>query len=570
MLVFISSVCRPFGGLFSFRYVLQLAVSSRAMRRRSYPSNTKKSFRRSAGTLLFSEVDSMQIQLSHIYKSFLDHDVLKDVTFAVSEGERIGLVGANGSGKSTLLHILCGRLKADSGGILLPVLASTAMLEQNAITDEELRLLSEQGISGEARKYMKLLAFSPDDNPLLTSLSGGERTKIKLAMLLAEEPKLLLLDEPTNHLDLHGTNMLIKLLNAYPGTIIAVSHDRYFLDRLVNRILALDDGSLYDFFGNYTEYREDSERRYSESLHRYEEGKKEQERIRESITQVKQWSDKAHRDSTKKDPSGNRMGLKEYKRKKAKQMDKKIKNDIRRLERKISEGETRPQAERKVRFEISGEASHGKRVLEVSPLSVSYSTDPLFETDGFGITRGEHIALWGANGTGKSTFIRLIMGELLPDRGTLYLSKSVTPFVLHQSFAGFTEKKSVREYLLDTVGHLSGEDRALLTNMGITTRHIDQRIDTLSFGEQMRIKLSEPILSERELIILDEPTNHLDLPMRERLEETLADYPGTLILASHDLYFLKRACNKVLLFENGKLRRLEDSFAEYLERLELD
>ena len=512
----------------------------------------------------------MYIQLNQIKKSFLNHDVLDKISFSVTEGERIGLVGANGSGKSTLLHILSGRLKADTGGILLPVLTSTAMLEQNALTDEELALLAEQGIPGEARKYMKLLAFSPDENPLLTSLSGGERTKIKLSLLLAEEPQLLLLDEPTNHLDLHGTNMLLRLLDVYPGTVIAVSHDRYFLDRLVNRILALDGGILFDFYGNYTEYREDRERRYSESLHRYEEGKKEQERIYESITQIKQWSDKAHRDSTKKDPSGNKMGFKEFQRKKAKQMDKKVKNDIRRLERKISEGEQRPQSERKVRFDISGEASHGKRVLEVSPMAVSFSSNPLFETDGFGIARGEHVALWGANGTGKSTFIRLITGDLLPDRGSLYLSKSVTPFVLHQTFAGFTEKKSVREYLLDTVGHLSGEDRALLTHMGITTRHIDQRIDTLSFGEQMRIKLSEPILSERELIILDEPTNHLDLPMRERLEETLAEYPGTLILASHDLYFLKRVCNKVLLFENGKLRRLEDSFSEYLDRAKLE
>jgi len=507
-----------------------------------------------------------QIECKHIHASYRENDVLLDVTFSVDEGERIGLVGANGSGKSTLLRILGGQLVPDDGSLRLPFLSSTAMLAQDALPEEALVELARDGIPGEARRFLKLLQLDLDNNPGLTGLSGGERTKLALAIVLAKKPKVLLLDEPTNHLDLDGIERIIERLEEYPGTVVVVSHDRYFLDRAVSRILALEDGSVADYEGNYSDYRVERERRFHAAAHRYEEGLKERDRIEDAIARLRGWSEKAHRESTDKDRSGNTIGKKEFKRKKAKMMDKKIKSDIKRLERGIEQLGARPREEKSVRFAIAGDVGRGRRILEATPLCVSIGGRPLFESDGFGVMRGEHVALWGANGAGKSTLIRMITDQLPADEGQVRLSSSVTPFVLPQTFSGFTQIGSALSYLTEKVGRVDGAARAILTHMGLTTKLLEQSLRTLSFGEQMRVVLAEPILMRRDLMILDEPTNHLDLPMREQLEETLSEYPGTLLIASHDVYFLKRICDKVLLFEEGRLMRLEDSFGEFLEK----
>ena len=507
-----------------------------------------------------------QIECKHIRSAYRENDVLLDVTFSVEEGERIGLVGANGSGKSTLLRIIGGQLAPDEGALRLPLLSSTAMLAQDALQDDTLFLFARDGIPGEARRYLKMLQIDLDGNPELAGLSGGERTKLALALLLAKKPKILLLDEPTNHLDLDGIERIIELLEDYPGTVIVVSHDRYFLDRSVSRILALEDGKVSDYEGNYSEYRVERERRFHAAVHRYEEGIKERDRIEDAIARLRGWSEKAHRESTEKDRSGNTMGKKEFKRKKAKMMDKKIKSDIKRLERGIEQIGDRPREEKSVRFAIAGEVGRGRRILEATPLRVSVGGNRLFESDGFGVLRGEHVALWGANGAGKSTLLRMITEGFPAEEGQVRLSSSVTPFILPQTFTGFTQTGSALSYLTSVVGRVDGSARAILTHMGLTTKLLEQSLCTLSFGEQMRVLLAEPILMRRDLMILDEPTNHLDLPMRERLEETLSEYPGTLLIASHDVYFLKRICDKVLLFEDGHLMRLEDSFGEFLEK----
>jgi len=251
-------------------------------------------------------------------------------------------------------------------------------------------------------------------------------------------------------------------------------------------------------------------------------------------------------------------------------MDRKVKSDIRRLERLKADVGDRPREEKTVRFAISAEVSHGRRILEASCISKSFDGQVLFADSSFTVARGEHVALWGPNGCGKSTLITMLTGEVQPDSGDLRISPTSSPFVLPQTFAGFTQKERAMDYLLREIGHLNGDDRALLANLGITARHLAQPLCTLSFGEQMKIKLAEPVLSRRDFIILDEPTNHLDLPMREMLEKTLSEYPGTLLLVSHDIYFLKRTCDKVFIFESGKIRRLEYSFSEYLEKQAID
>ncbi len=508
-----------------------------------------------------------QIQIKHITKAWGERELFRDLSFSAEYGEHIALVGANGAGKSTLLHILEGSLEADGGSILIPVKSSAACLRQNPLSDRELERLERDGVPAEAMKYLSLFGMQADTFGPLRNFSGGERTKLGLSILLAREPKLLLLDEPTNHLDFDGVRLLIRVLKVYPGTVLTVSHDRYFLDAVAERVLEIEDGRIHEYEGNYSDYRQEKARLFEEKTHRYESAQKEQKRITAEIGRMKQWSEKAHRDSTKADSSGNKMGTKEYKRDKAKKMDQKVKNDRKRLEKKMTASEPRPVAEKQVRFSLAGEAGHGKRVIEAEGISKSFGGRVLFEDSTFTVLRGEHAAVWGPNGCGKSTLISILTGGDSPDSGRIRMNGSLNPFVLEQTFAGFTDDRSVLSWLADTVNGISGADRARLMHMGLTTELLMQPLKTLSFGEQIKVKLAAPILKGQEFLILDEPLNHLDLPMREMLEATLSGYEGTLLLVSHDVYFLEKVCDRVLLFENGRIRRLEESFAEYMEGL---
>jgi macrolide transport system ATP-binding/permease protein len=515
---------------------------------------------------IFRRIYMIQVNITNIVKQWGNVDLFSGLNFSISYGERVGLVGANGSGKSTLLSIMSGSIQADNGNIFTSVNTSIAYLRQSPLSDQELCTMYPEEWSDEVKLYMRLLRLNIAVDSDLSSLSEGERTKLAVSLLLAQRPTLLLLDEPTNNMDSDGARMLATLLQEYSGTILIVSHDRYFLDCTVTRILEIEQGRVVEYNGNYSSYRDQKSRLFVERLHRYEDDRKEQQRIEDAVKQLKQWSDKAHRKSRDADPSGQKMGLKEFKRAKAKKMDQKVKSDLLRLERLTTSGEKRPTAEPTIRFAISAQVAHGKRILQASGISKSYGTYTLFSESSFSIARGDRVALFGPNGCGKSTLIHMITGLTTPDTGELWISPSCKPYVLSQTFSGFTENITVQQYLLDTIGHLSGHDRALLSHLGITKRHLEQKLPTISFGEQMKIKLAEPILAQRDFIILDEPTNHIDLPMREMLENTLAEYSGTLLLVSHDLYFLSKICSKVLVWEDGVIRGLDDSFEEYLEK----
>lgn len=506
-----------------------------------------------------------QLNIKQLKKSFGEHEVLTDVSFHVSPSTCVGIVGSNGCGKSTLLHMIAGLEEADGGQIYLSPKAAVAILTQNFLDGAE-RQGSKESELPLARGYFKQLEIEDKLSTGVAELSGGERIRLALGKILAAKPDLLLLDEPTNSLDFMGIKALIALLKTYPGTILIVSHDRYFLDQTADKIIALEDGRAVEYAGNYTFYRRERERLFNERMHRYKEDKKEQTQITAAINEVNKWSEKAHRDSTKKDQSGLSCGVKEYKRVKAKKMDKKIKNDRKRLEKLKSTGEKMPIAEKTVYFEIKNSGTRGKRILQVSGVSKGFGGQPLFAASDFFVVRGEKVAIFGPNGCGKSTLIHMVQGVEAPSGGEIWLSPSCDPYVLAQDFNDFPKEQTVLQYLKMKLGIVTGEQRTILYNMGLAPRHLAQRITTLSYGEQMKLKLAEPILAHRDFIIFDEPTNHLDLHAREMLEKTLAEYQGTLLLVAHDLYFLEKICDKVLLFEEGKIKRLEYSFAEYLER----
>jgi macrolide transport system ATP-binding/permease protein len=482
------------------------------------------------------------LEVYNLSKSFGDHEVLRGITFTLAKGERVGLVGNNGSGKSTLLRVLAGLEQPDGGECRLARLSSASMLQTG----------------------MDL------DNNTAVDLSGGEKTLLAMTRFMADPPGLLLLDEPTNNLDFHGIQTVLRILQDCPGSMIIVSHDRYFLDRIVTRILEIEEGKIVEYAGNYSFYREEKARLFQEKLHRYDEAQKEQKRIREAIDEKRQWAEKAHRDSTKLDSTMHQtMGLKEFKRVKAMKLAKKAKNDIRRLERLAEQGEPKPKAESKVRFAFTGGERHGRRLLEANALAKSFGAHVLIKPSYFYVLRDEKVAIFGPNGCGKTTLLRMIEKLEPADGGQIWLSPNVQPFVLTQRIDDFPAGQSVLTWLTERVGHLDGLARAHLAQLGFSRQLLQQDIGSISQGERMKLKLAEPILRQCECLILDEPTNYLDLHAREMLEDALTAFAGTLLVVSHDIYLLQKICDKVLLFDNGQIRRLELSFAEYAENLYL-
>ena len=471
-----------------------------------------------------------QLLVRNLCLSLGDRALLRSLSFTLEPGERVGLVGPNGSGKTTLLRAIAGEIPVDSG--LVRAQTSIGFLHQE-----------ETG---------------PDE------LSGGERTRAALDAVLAQPVGLLLLDEPTNHLDARNLSYLLQRLRGVRATILTVSHDRYFLDALADRILELSDGQIVEYAGGYSDYREEKARRYAEQLHQYESEQKRQRALEEDIAALRQRAQLAHRKSTETPSSGLKMGEKEKRRASAKKMDKKVKNDIRRLERMRESAPERPKAERAVRFQIEGQSAHSRRILEAKDLSKRFGSRVLFEGASFALRGGDRVALFGENGAGKTTLLRMIAGEE-PFSGELWVSPSVRPCCIRQDFSFTDTDQTVLSLLQASLGSVGGEQRRLLHNLGLTARLLEQPARALSFGEQMKCKLALAILRQENFLLLDEPTNHLDLPTRERLEETLSTYSGTLLLASHDLYLLKRLCTSVLDLRGGRLRHVQEDFARFAQ-----
>ncbi|GLC89528.1 ribosomal protection-like ABC-F family protein [Lysinibacillus piscis] len=478
--------------------------------------------------------------LQNIRYEIKDTVLFDAITVTAKAGEVIGIIGRNGAGKSTLLQLI--------SGILLP-------------TEGQIRWLQDKHIAYVAQELAQFAStdMTTDEVDLLAkwhvpdvefaALSGGEKLKMRLAEGFARHAKLLLLDEPTNHLDEQSTALLMEQIRHYTGTIIVVSHDRYFLDEVATSIWSIEDQKLIAHSGNYTSYMAAREQRRLAQQRAYDKQQKNIARVEAQVQELTTWSQKGHAESTKQEE------FKEYHRVKAKRLDSQVKSKQKRLANELAKERVEAVVpDEEIRFTLGTNQRVGKRFLELKHVTKSYQQRLLWRDVHLTAQFGDKIAIVGANGSGKTTLLRVILGQeeaegevwKSPAANIGYLTQEVFDLPLEQTPAQYFHRETFAE---------QGKVRNLMKNLGFTAAHWTATIGEMSMGERVKCKLMAYILEDKNVLILDEPTNHLDLPSREQLEKTLSHYRGTLLVVSHDRYFLEKVTNSVWEVHSGRVEK---------------
>lgn len=508
------------------------------------------------------------IKVIGLEKSFQLRKVLDNIQFDIKNGERIGLVGYNGTGKTTLANILFGNITPDKGIVEKSSKLKMGYLSQSIdyeVNDFHKSLSGDENI--DLFQYASSLGLTKVSNweeERLSHLSGGEKLKLALSMVWASKPDFLILDEPTNHLDFKGIEWLVTELENFPGPVLIISHDRHFLDKTVNRVFELENGKINFYNGNYSDYRVEKQQRMENHRHQYNVQQREIELVELQMEQLKSWSEKGHRTSTKQ---ARDFGPKEYHRAKAKKRDNQVKSKMKRLQNELEKNKVdKPLEEVQIRFQFDTQGKRGKRIVEAKRLTKSYEDRVLFQNSNFYINHGERIGLLGENGCGKTTLIKMILDQESYTDGDLWRSDSIKIAYLSQDVDDLPADKTALEALGFTDRESILKARTLFANLGLKEAFITKPIATLSLGERTRVKLVDMLMKEYDVLIIDEPTNHLDLPSREQLEKTLSDFTGTIITVSHDYYFLNKLCDRLLVFEKQQVKRFEMRAEEYFNK----
>ena len=528
----------------------------------------------------------IDIAVSNLSKEFeVGKKILDGLTFQVDQGERVGLLGKNGAGKTTLFKMLTGELDWDEGEIhiapgkglglisQIPVYPPEYTVEDVLQTafqrlhdmEKELEELTGRmaGDSDPAllRRYDALsaafeagggydtatplnkvcngLLISQDmRGQLFSSLSGGEKTRVNLARLILEDTDILLLDEPTNHLDLRATEWLEEYLDKYKGTVLAISHDRWFLDRVVKRVIEIQDGKAEFYAGNYSFYVEEKERRYQEKLKQYEKEQAKIEQLEKAAEQLRVWA-----------YSG---------------MDKTFKR-AQSMEKRIERMRTtdKPTKERRLDIKFGEREFRGDEVLTIKELKKSFDGRTLFDHVNLEVVGGERIALLGDNGTGKSTLLKILLGEEEPDSGKLRMGPTVKVGYLPQIIHFDRPERNLVDTMLYAQDCSTQTARNRLAAFNFRGEDVFKPVSALSGGEQSRLRLCMLMDEKINLLILDEPTNHLDIASREWIEEAVADYEGNLLFVSHDRYFIKQFATRIWMLEDGHITDFRGTFEEF-------
>ncbi len=502
------------------------------------------------------------IHVTDLAKEYGYHQIFRNISLIIREGEKVAIVGPNGVGKSTLLKILAGLEQATAGMISyfrdqvsVAYVAQDHTFAQNLsvnqiLAAEEARLQVAQGRSAEAISrfgFTKLEAELP-----ISALSGGQKTRLALAKAWLSHPELLLLDEPTNNLDQTGLDWLTDYVKEYPGTVVLVSHDRYFLDQVADRIIELSAGQAVEYQGSYTSYREAKQAAFEQQAARYDREQKRIRKIEESIAQQMAWFAKSHRAA----------GQHDYWRSRSKRLAKQAKARIKRLEAMKESSVEKPRAEAKVYLRGFDDGASGRLIIRAE--EVTHSFDKLlFHPVSFSVFRGEKIGLVGENGCGKTTLLNLVLGRLEPTGGRLWVSPGARIGYLDQELKDLNPAETVLAEVLKAFDRQTAEvitrARTLLASFLFTPDDLEKRIAVLSTGERKRVALVKLLVSKLNLLVFDEPTNHLDLPTREALEEALLAFDGTVLVVSHDRYLLQRICTRILTFKDRQIMEADSS-----------
>lgn len=531
------------------------------------------------------------VRIKDIHYSIGERELISGIDWIINPGQKSALLGINGSGKTTLLKIITGEIEQDSGEIFKPKNYSIGFLPQEIISFKDIKVIDEVrsgredilklekelnelrekvsksgnkknpeiekldtleakfgSINGydldrRVKKILYGLGFSEEDlEKMISELSGGWQMRVYLAKLLVKDPDILLLDEPTNHLDISAIEWLEKFLSGFRGSIIVVSHDRFFVNRVTENIFELDRGELSFFNGGFEFYKEQKKLAEERFIAEMKEVLRKREHLERFINRFR------------------------YKNTKAKQVKSRIK-DLNKLEdvRLISTPDF-------LKFDINiGKLSYSN-VLEISELSFRYEPSKwVFSGISFNISKGQKIALIGENGSGKSTLLKLISGLLTPVEGEIVHGERTETgyYAQHQS-----EALDLNSNIIDAVSGTAAESnitniRKVLGLFGFSGDDVFKRIGVLSGGEKARVSLSRILLSPQNLLIMDEPTNHLDAISRDAMEEALKNYKGSLMLVSHDRYFLDRIVNRIIEIKDGKIYDFPGNYSSYLRNSDL-
>ena len=525
----------------------------------------------------------IDISVHELNKYYGSNHVIRGVSFEIYSGERVGLLGKNGSGKTTLFKVISEDEHFESGtmskasGKKVEILAQIPTFGENDTVDDILRSSfqdvfnvydSMKKIEGDDEpkvlaRYGRLMeeyerlggydvevnidkicnGMNIDDNmrgSLFNLLSGGEKTRVNLARILLRDCDILLLDEPTNHLDLDSMSWLENFIRKFAGTVVIISHDRAFLDNVVTRIIEIEEGKVNFYSGNYTFYVEEKERRFQTQTEQFKQQQRKIEHLETAIKRQRVWA--------AINPSNTGLA------KRALAMEKRI-EQMDKVDKPISS--------RKVTEDFNSGGYSAKEAVSLDSVYKSYGTNVLFENVSLSIGRNDRIALIGANGCGKTTLLRLIMGEEACDSGVVKVSSNIKIAYMSQIISFEDETKTVLDTLRSKTTFPENIARSVLARFLFRTEDIAKKVNSLSGGERSRLKLCLLMQDEYNFLILDEPTNHLDIASREWIENAVLDFEGTMLFISHDRYFLNKFASKIWSMKSGAVTVFNGGFDEF-------
>ena len=536
----------------------------------------------------------IEIELNNIKKNYGLKNILDGFNLEIKTGERVALIGQNGSGKTTILKIISKEENIDSGTINIRKGATLGVLKQIYENEKEDVLVKDflydsfkniLEIEQKLRNLEEKMAIEKSQNELekiikkygnlqeefiavggyeiqekfskicskfniksemlkrnYNNLSGGEKTRVNLAKLLLKNPDILLLDEPTNHLDIDSLNFLEELIKKYNGTVLVVSHDRYFLDKVITKTILLENGKEKIYFGNYSYFLKEDERRTLAEFENYKDQQKQIEKMKESIKTLRRFGEIAK----------NEMFFK-----RAKSIEKRLeKMEI--LERVSLD-------KKSIDLKFNLESRSGKDVLQIENLTKKFGEKVIFENTNIHLCYGEKIALIGKNGTGKSSLIKMILDEDKDYSGNIKLGASIKIGYIPQNIVFEDTNQNVLDYFEYGNNFSNEHARSKLAKYGFRGENVFKKVGKLSGGEKVRLILLKLIQKDINFLILDEPTNHIDIETRELLEEALKEYPGTVLFVSHDRFFINILATRILNIEDYKIKSYIGNYDDFIK-----